>query len=99
TEFEKRYTDRGFAVLGISMDDEGWPAVKPYLEAHNVNYRVVIGDDHVTGLFGGVDALPTTVVIDREGRIAGTHLGLVGKGEYAAEIDNLLAERRSAQNR
>jgi len=91
TEFEKRYKDRGFAVLGISMDDEGWPTVKPYLEAHNVNYRVMVGDDHVTGLFGGVEALPTTLMIDRDGRIASVHLGLVGRGEYTAEIESLLA--------
>jgi len=98
TEFERRYKDRGFAVLGISMDDDGWPAVKPYLEAHNMNYRVVIGDDRVASLFGGIEALPTTMMIDREGRIASVHLGLVGKGEYAAEIEHLLAsnERRQA---
>ena len=79
TEFERRYKDRGFAVLGISMDDDGWPAVKPYLEAHNMNYRVVIGDDRVASLFGGIEALPTTMMIDREGRIASVHLGLVAK--------------------
>src|SRR5262245_37814470 len=31
-EFETTYKDRGFAVLGVSMDEEGWKVVKPYIE-------------------------------------------------------------------
>src|SRR5258708_4033486 len=47
TDFEQKYKDRGFAVLGVSMDDDGWESVKPYIEAKKVNYRVVLGSDEV----------------------------------------------------
>ena len=30
-EFEQKYKDRGFAVLGVAMDEEGWEVVKPYI--------------------------------------------------------------------
>src|SRR5690349_7612651 len=30
-EFERKYKDRGFAVLGVSMDDDGWQSVKPFI--------------------------------------------------------------------
>jgi thiol-disulfide isomerase/thioredoxin len=43
-EFENIYKNRGFAVLGVSMDDDGWRAVKPFLREKAVNYRVVLGD-------------------------------------------------------
>jgi thiol-disulfide isomerase/thioredoxin len=43
-EFENTYKNRGFAVLGVSMDDDGWRAVKPFLREKAVNYRVVLGD-------------------------------------------------------
>jgi cytochrome c biogenesis protein CcmG/thiol:disulfide interchange protein DsbE len=66
-EFERKYKDRGFAVLGVSMDDDGWQAVKPFVTQLAINYRIVIGDDTTAQLYGGVDALPTTFVIDREG--------------------------------
>ncbi len=89
-EFEKSYRDRGFAVLGVSMDDDGWQAVKPYLAALKVNYRIALGNDRVSELYGGIDSLPTTVLIDREGRIASVHLGLVSKSEYATEIQQML---------
>lgn len=89
-EFEKSYRDRGFAVLGVSMDDDGWQAVKPYLAAQRVNYRIALGNDRVSELYGGIDSLPTTVLIDREGRVASVHLGLVSRSEYAVEIQQML---------
>jgi peroxiredoxin len=43
-EFEDKYKDRGLAVLGVSLDAEGWDVVQPFLESHNVNYPVVLAD-------------------------------------------------------
>ncbi len=89
-EFEQQYKSQGFAVLGVSMDDDGWSAVKPYMEEHKMNYRVLLGNDSVSQLYGGLDALPTTFIIDREGNIAYPHVGLIGKNEYLNEIRSLL---------
>ena len=91
-DFEQRYKDRGFAVLGVSMDEDGWEAVKPYLESKKVNYRVVIGTDEVADLYGGVASLPTSFVIDRQGKIASTHVGLVSKNVYQNDIEQLLED-------
>ena len=89
-EFEQQYKSHGFAVLGVSMDDDGWSAVKPYMEEHKINYRVLLGNDSVSQLYGGLDALPTTFIIDRDGNIAYPHVGLIGKNEYLNEIQSLL---------
>ena len=89
-QFEQQYKSRGFEVVGVSMDDDGWPAVKPFIAAKKINYRILLGNDSVTQLYGGVDALPTTFMIDREGRIADVHVGLAGRDEYANEIQSLL---------
>jgi len=91
-QMEKEYKDRGFAVLGVAMDEDGWEAVKPFLAEMRVNYRTVLGTDMVAQQFGGVDALPTTFVIDREGRIASTHVGLASKSDYENDIQALLAQ-------
>lgn len=89
-EFERELKDRGFAVLGVSLDDDGWKSVKPYIEQRKVNYRIMLGNDAIADQYGGVDALPTTFLIDREGRIAAKHQGLVSKNEYHNEIVQLL---------
>lgn len=90
TDFQKTYKDREFAVIGIAMDEDGWDSVKPYIEQHKMNYRIVVGNDQVSQLFGSVDSLPTTLMIDREGRIASMHIGLVAKNTYVKEIEQLL---------
>src|ERR1700733_10013791 len=41
--FEQKYKNRDFAVLGVSMDEDGWESVKPYLLQSKINYRVVVG--------------------------------------------------------
>ncbi|HYP06397.1 MAG TPA: TlpA disulfide reductase family protein [Bryobacteraceae bacterium] len=92
-EFEQKYKDRGFAVLGVAMDEEGFEVVKPYLEQAKVNYRVVMGNDSVATLYGGVDSLPTSFVLDQDGRIASTHVGLVSKSDYENDISQLLDGR------
>ena len=89
-DFQQQYKDRDLVVLGISMDEDGWTSVKPYVEQKKINYRVAIGTEELSTLYGGVDALPTTFMIDRAGRIASTHLGLVSKSEYQTEIQDLL---------
>ena len=89
-EFEQTFKDKGFAVLGVSMDEEGWDIVKPYLEKSKINYRVLIGDDMTAQNYGGVDSLPTSFLLDKEGRIAATHIGLVSKSVYQNDINTLL---------
>ena len=98
-EFEQKFRDRGFAVLGISMDEEGWEAVRPYIERSKVNYRVAIGHDMMAQKYGGVDSLPTTFLIDRDGKIAAVHVGLVSKGDYQKDIDTLLGAPAGADVR
>ncbi len=98
-EFENQYKDKGFAVLGVAMDEEGWEIVKPYIVQKKVNYRVVMGNDIVAQLYGGVDSLPTSFLLDREGRIASVHVGLVSKSEYVSDITKLLEQPKAAGNR
>ncbi len=89
-EFEQKHKDQGLVILGVAMDDDGWDVVKPYLERYRVNYRVVMGTPEVADLYGGVESLPTTFLLDREGRVARMHIGLVSKKDYQDDIDQLL---------
>jgi peroxiredoxin len=94
-EFEQKYKDRGFAVIGVSMDEEGWSVVKPYLAERRINYRVVVGTEKLGQDYGGVESLPTSFIIDKEGRIVSTHVGLVSKSDYESEIVQLLGGSRA----
>ena len=95
-EFEQKYKDREFAVLGVSFDDDGWKSVRPYIASHKINYRIMIGTEKMSQLYGGIDSLPTTFILDRQGRIAAQHLGLVDKSDYQNEILKLLDDQKRA---
>ena len=89
-EFQRKYKDRGFEVLGVAMDDDGWKAVSPYAEKRKFNYRVVLGNDKTGDQYGGIEALPSTYVIDRNGKIAAVHIGLANKKDFEDAIQTLL---------
>jgi cytochrome c biogenesis protein CcmG/thiol:disulfide interchange protein DsbE len=88
-EFQDKYRNRGFAAIGVSMDAEGWAKVKPYLETSKINYAVVVGNDDVAKEFG-LGSMPMTYLIDRDGKIAATYVGLVDKSNCENAINRLL---------
>jgi peroxiredoxin len=90
-EFQKEYAGRGFVVVGISMDDDGWKSVKPWLKEKKVNYPIVIGNEGL-GKQYGLDGMPLTALVDREGRIADLHTGIVEKAATQQKIRGLLQE-------
>jgi peroxiredoxin len=102
-EFERQNKDKGFAVLGVAMDEEGWQVVKPFAQYMKINYRLLAGDEKTADLYGrftgcssqggvqcDMEALPTTFLIDREGKIAAVHVGLSGKRDFEDGIQELL---------
>jgi peroxiredoxin len=99
-DFERQFKDQGFAVLGVSMDEDGWTAIKPYVATMKMNYRVLLGNDDVSAAYGGLDALPTTLLIDRQGKIASVHEGVsMGKEEFKDAIVQLLSSHSVRDSR
>jgi len=93
TEFRQVNRQHGFEVLGISMDQGGWPAVTPYLDANRIDYPVVLGNDRVAASFGGLTTIPLTLIIDRAGRVAAIHAGLCRKDEYQSDLNAVFNEK------
>ena len=89
-DMQRKNKARGFEVLGVSMDDEGWEVVKPFMKSVGMNYRVVIGNDETTQMYGGVDSLPSTFLIDRQGKIAAIHIGLASRKVFEDGVEELL---------
>jgi peroxiredoxin len=92
-EFQNKYRSEGLTAIGVSMDDDGWKSVKPFLEEHKLNYPVVIGTQDLANRYGGLPSLPMTLLIDRNGKIAESHAGMVDKDAFENKIKALLHER------
>jgi len=92
-ELQEDYADKGFTVVGISLDQEGSEKVAAFKEEYGVNYPMLMGDSAVTEAFGGIQFLPTSFLIDGQGRILARHVGLVEKATLETEINRALAAR------
>lgn len=89
-ELQKQYADKGLVIVGVSLDQDGASAVKPFMEKMGINYPIVLGDEAVTSAFGGIEGIPTTFIIDRTGNIVRKHVGYAPKAEFEADIKPLL---------
>lgn len=81
------------AIVGISMDQAGPDVVKAFAEKFRVNYPMVMGDEKVVSAFGGVEALPTTFLIDRSGQVRDRKDGAVETAEYEQKVAAVLGEK------
>lgn len=98
-ELNSNYRSKGLAVVGISLDisyedlkdaKEAWARVKPFLPAHQIDYTILMGDNTVEKTYR-IEALPVTYLIDKNGRVAATYVGVVNKENVQANIESLLA--------
>jgi thiol-disulfide isomerase/thioredoxin len=88
-DLANRYKD-GLQVVGISMDDADASQVKDFATRMGMNYPIVMGGREIITPYGGVPGLPTTYVINRDGRIVQKHVGLYPTFIYEDEIRALL---------
>jgi peroxiredoxin len=94
TEFVNKY-EGGLVVIGVSLDDDGWKSVRPFIKKYKVDYPIVMGDDSVAKQFINTEFLPTTLLIDRAGKIAVNNIGIINKDVFEKEIRTLLDETMS----
>lgn len=90
TELQRRYESKGLVIVGISLDRAGPDVVRTFAERFKVNYPLAMGDDATVAAFGGIEAIPTTFLIDRQGQIRDRKVGLEATEEYEKKIVSLL---------
>jgi thiol-disulfide isomerase/thioredoxin len=91
-QLTKKYGKDGFTIIGVSMDEAGPEVVKEFVAKNRLNYPVVMFDEKVVDAFGGIEAIPTTFLIDRSGQIRDRKLGAEETSEYEKKIVALLNE-------
>jgi cytochrome c biogenesis protein CcmG/thiol:disulfide interchange protein DsbE len=88
-ELQNKYKDR-LQILGLVVDDDDQDAIKEFAEKFGINYPVAIAGNDIRFQYGGIAALPTSFVLDAEGRIVQKHEGLRDPLLYETEIRSLL---------
>jgi peroxiredoxin len=88
-----QYAPQGFEILGVSEDDADTPRAKlaKFGQEEGLNYPLLMGDDAISRKYGGVEFLPTSYFVGRDGKIVAETAGLVSKDEVEASIKKALA--------
>ena len=90
---QTRHAGDGLVVVGMSLDTLPVEAVREFVRKAGINYAVVVADAEIAAAYA-VEALPTTVLIDREGRIRHRKVGaMTDPKAYAESVRALVAER------
>ncbi|MEG8946441.1 peroxiredoxin family protein [Rosettibacter firmus] len=89
-DIKKKYGSKGVEIIGVSVDTDTKPEVIPFIKEKGINYPVVYGNQNVYMQYGGIRAIPTTFVIDKEGKIVASYEGLVPKVTYENHIKKIL---------
>lgn len=85
-ELYRKYNDKGLVLLGISVDkgQNVEEDLRAFVKEYSIQYPVAIDSKNINNLYG-VYSIPTTVLIDKEGKIALKNIG------YSSEIEERLS--------
>jgi peroxiredoxin len=97
-DLQKQYAAQGLQVIGVAMDDSGEEAIARFARQMGVNYPVLIGKEAVGDAYGGVEFLPTTFFIDRQGKVVERVFGLVSHGDIEEDVRRALNNQAAAAN-
>lgn len=85
-ELQKKYAADGLVVIGVSLDEGGPAIVRKFVDKYKVDYLILMGDDAIGQAFGGVQAIPTTFIIDRDGVIRDRKIGAMPAAAFEKRV-------------
>jgi peroxiredoxin len=92
-ELQNKYGPQGLQVIGVAMDDASPKDIAEFAQKMSVNYPILIGKEKVGDDYGGVQYLPSTFYVGRNGKIVNRVFGLVSRSEIESDIQKALAQK------
>ena len=104
-ELQNEYAAKGFEIVGISTegddlqpgDKEGLArekaAIARFVKEEHMQYPVLVNGDSLASEYGGLDAMPTSVYVNREGKVVAVQLGITSKEDMVANIKKALGRK------
>jgi len=93
-DLHKQYGEQGFEILGVDEDEaKDRSQIGKFAKKIGVNYPILIGDDAVSKAYGGVEVLPTSFYVGRDGKVVEEAAGLISRDEIEANIKKALAAK------
>ncbi|WP_394228861.1 TlpA family protein disulfide reductase [Pseudoalteromonas spongiae] len=92
-ELHAKYSDLGFTVLGVNVEQQNQKA-KEFINELNVSFPILLDEQNTVSKLYDVEAMPTTVVIDRNSNLRYVHYGYQAGDEklYKKMVKALIRE-------
>jgi peroxiredoxin len=87
-DLQSAYRSKGVQFVGVALDEPD--KVRAFAREHEMNYPVLLGTDDVAARYGGISGIPTTYIIDRNGRIVERYEGFRPREVFESAIKKLL---------
>ena len=84
---------KGLAVVGVAMDEGGREKVQKFVDEFRVPYPVVL-PERLSQVEYGLEGVPTTILLDKQGRVAKSYVGAVREADFKTDVEALLREAR-----
>jgi thiol-disulfide isomerase/thioredoxin len=98
-ELQSQYGPQGLQIIGVAMDDASKEDIAKFAKDMGVNYPILLGKESVGDAYGGVNVLPTTYFIDRDGKIISREFGLQSRSIFEDNIKKSLSQGQQVQAR
>jgi thiol-disulfide isomerase/thioredoxin len=85
-ELQKKYAADGVVFIGMSIDQQGPEVVKQFIEKFGVTYQIVMAEDSTLDAFGGAEAIPTTLIVDRAGTVRDRKVGAEPTADFEKRL-------------
>jgi peroxiredoxin len=96
-EMQDRYAAEGLQVVGVAMDDSSPNDIEKFANDLRVNYPILVGEATVGNAYGGLQFLPATFYIGRDGKVVDKVFGLKTRNEIEEDIKKALAQAQVTQ--
>ncbi len=89
-ELKRKYAVNGLEIIGISVDRDTRQDVASFVQQSGINYPVAYADENVTQRYGGVESIPSSFIVNKEGKIVAGFVGLTAGEVYERWIRKLM---------
>ena len=94
-KLQKKYADKGVQIIGLSLDamTRGGRTVNdvvPFMKEFGINYPIAKASERIVNLYGGIESIPTTFVINKDGKIFSQHVGFNPPSVFEKDIQKIM---------
>lgn len=89
-DLQEKYSEEGFSVIGLSVDQGGAKVVRRLIKRKSINYPVAMADARVMQEFGGIYGIPVAFLVNKNGNVVKKYTGYVPRSVLEKDLEKVL---------